>query len=141
MKVYDCKVNLGGPVLHLAPKENVSAAEIVMLLMLHGDDSVRDIVEKADVKVSHSALYDYLAARYTPDAVKAQFGPNTNKLILPEELDMAALFPQVDADGVEEAEMLMDPTAAALEAIKINETNAQRGTLSLPNKPAAPSPA
>ena len=134
MKVYKCQVNLGGPVLHLVPKE-CNAAEITLLLALHGDDSVRNIEEVADVKLSDFQVYDFLIARYGEPAVKAQFGERRRNLTLPDELDLEAMFAPVDEDGEDGSDtpMMVDPTKAAMEAAEIARGNAEpkRSTLSL----------
>lgn len=134
MKIYDCKVNLGGPILHLVPKVNISAAEITVLLALHGDDSVREIELKSEANIPAGQLYDFLASRYGDKVVLATFGPKTRKLALPDEIDLEAMYAEIPDDMDGEAPMLADPTAAAMEAAAINTTNAPkaaRPTLSL----------
>jgi hypothetical protein len=126
MKIYNCAVNLGGPVLHLAPKENISAAEITLLLALHGDDSVRNIVETGEVNVSDGQLYDYLTIRYGDKPVLAAFGAKTRKLSLPDEIDLEALYAAPADEVDDEAPMMVDPTKAAMEAAAINTGNADR---------------
>ncbi len=123
MKVYNCMVNLGGPILHLAPKHGISAAEVHLLLHLFGTDSVRNLEEVAEVNVSHGQLYDYLMTRYKPEIVEAKFGAKSRGLHLPDAVDLEALIG--GTDGIDdEAEMMVDPTKAALEAVAINRGNA-----------------
>lgn len=135
MKIYDCKVNLGGPILHLVPKTNISAAEITLLLALHGDDSVRDIEAKSEAAIPAGQLYDFLASRYGDRAVLASFGPKSRNIRLPDEIDIEAMYAAPD-DENDEAVMLADPTKAAMEAVAINAGNADkpRATLSLQPK-------
>ncbi|MGZ6565455.1 MAG: hypothetical protein ACXVH1_39040 [Solirubrobacteraceae bacterium] len=137
MKIYDCDVNLGGPILHLVHKDSISAAEIHLLLTLHGDDSVRNIVEKADITIPTFQLYDFLSSKYGEPAVVGIFGLKTRGLKLPDDIDLERLYagPQEEMD---EAVMLADPTKAAMEAAEINKTNGvektqtqKRPTLSL----------
>ena len=123
MKVYNCMVNLGGPILHLVPKENISAAEIHLLLHMHGDDVVRNIEETGSVNLSHGALYDYFLSRYGDRAVEGCFGKKTRSLRLPDEIDLDAMYaaPPEDEDG----DISVDPTKAALEVAAIQKANAE----------------
>lgn len=126
MKVYNCMVNLGGPILHLAPKHGISAAEVHLLLHLFGNDSVRELAEVAEVNVSHGQLYDYLTTRYKPEIVEAKFGAKSRGLRLPDTVDLEAMLG--GADGIDdEAEMMVDPTKAALKAVAINRGNVDDG--------------
>lgn len=137
MKIYDCDVNLGGPILHLVHKDKISAAEIHVLLMLHGDDSVRNIVERADITIPTFQLYDFLSSKYGEPAIVGIFGLKNRSLKLPDDIDLERLYagPQEEQD---EAVMLADPTKAAMEAADINKQNgvekpaAKRSTMSLP---------
>lgn len=52
MKLYVCKLRLAGAVVNEVMKADVTAAEIEIFRHLHGDDSVLDIKETADVKRS-----------------------------------------------------------------------------------------
>lgn len=45
MKLYDCKVRLGGSLYNEVPKTGLTAAEIHILRHLHGNDAVADITE------------------------------------------------------------------------------------------------
>lgn len=47
MQLYDCKVRLSGSLYNEVPKTGVTAAEITVLRVIHGSDSVADI--KPDV--------------------------------------------------------------------------------------------
>lgn len=138
MKIYDCDVNLGGPILHLVHKDKISAAEIHLLLTLHGDDAVRNIEEKADINIPTFQLYDFLSSKYGEPAIVATFGPKTRKLALPDDIDLEKLYagPQEEQD---EAIMLADPTKAAMEAADINKANGvetKRPTLTVKPGPA-----
>jgi len=144
VKIYDCDVNLGGPILHLVSKPNISAAEITLLLKMHGDDSVRNIVEKSEAAIPTFQLYDFLCSKYGDDVVLKTFGPKSRKLDLPDDIDLEALYADPTEEN-DEAVMLEDPTKAAMEAVSINAANgvtkpAARATLTLPGSaPAAPS--
>ena len=55
MQFYDCKVRLGGNVMHEVRKENITAPEIMVLRALHGDDAVVEIVVKKFDKFAGNA--------------------------------------------------------------------------------------
>ena len=65
MKLYSVKINLAGSLLNQVHKDRVSAAEIVLLRAIHGDDAVREIVHTANVNRSDRAERARLAKRYT----------------------------------------------------------------------------
>lgn len=137
MKIYDCDVNLGGPILHLVHKDKISAAEIHLLLTMHGDDAVRNIEEKADIEIPAFQLYDFLSSKYGDDVILKTFGPKTRKLALPDDIDLETLYAG-PGEEQDEAVMLADPTKAAMEAASINQKNGvekapapKRATLSL----------
>lgn len=64
MKLYDCKVNLGGQIIHFAPKSRITAAEIMLLRAIHGDDNVRDIELVGDDRRPSGPERDALRDRY-----------------------------------------------------------------------------
>lgn len=69
MKLYDCKVRLGGSVMNEVRKAGITAAEVVVLRLLHGDDAVADIVEVGDVKREGKVERERLYRAYaSPDA-------------------------------------------------------------------------
>lgn len=50
MKLYDCRVRLGGNLLHDVPKVKISGKEIHLLKSIHGDDAIVGVSEKDDVQ-------------------------------------------------------------------------------------------
>jgi hypothetical protein len=141
VKLYNCSVNLGGPILHLVPKSQITAAEMLILIHLHGDDCLRMVEELGSVKTPHLKIYDELMEKYHPDVVKAVLGARVRGMKLQNEIDMVALLGGEPGDDYElEAEDDEDdgPTAASLEVANLQRANAERpkrATLAL--KPAA----
>lgn len=136
MKFYDCKINLGGVVLHLVPKKRISAAEVTILFGLHGDDSIRDIVEveAPDGKFSHRAEYDRLFANYAEDVIVKAFGLRTRTLRLPEEFILSAVSEDFDEDASEDEDGDNEDGRgdAGAEINRQNGVARARRTLSLP---------
>ena len=54
MQLYDCKVRLNGSVANEVVKHEITAAEIMVLRALHGEDSVVDIKAGRMDKRSHT---------------------------------------------------------------------------------------
>jgi len=76
MEIYDCKVLIGGSRMNEARKEGISAAEIVMLRHLHGDDSVLDITHVGTSDISDVEVRDMLSLTYGPgDVDTTRAGP------------------------------------------------------------------
>jgi hypothetical protein len=75
VKLYSCKIRLGGSVVNEVRKDSVTAAEIVLLQVLHGEDAVSEIIEAGEVTRSDAEERERLvAALYDADAVRATFG-------------------------------------------------------------------
>lgn len=64
MRLYDCQVRLGGTTSSEVPKSGISAAEILTLRHIHGDDSVVKITPKNRSQASHAAERDHLMRTY-----------------------------------------------------------------------------
>lgn len=68
MMRYNAKVKLtspnGAPSVHQVQKEGLSAAEILVLRKIHGDDAVTNIVGITNDKTPHEEERGKLAARY-----------------------------------------------------------------------------
>lgn len=54
-KLYSCKLRLEGSVLNEVPKDEITAAEIMMFRGLHGADAIVNIVEVGEKSVSDAA--------------------------------------------------------------------------------------
>lgn len=108
MKRYDCNVNLGGPILHLVPKKQVSAAEMQILIHLHGDDCLREIKEFGNDKTVHLEEYDLLKERYGEEIVKRLFGARVKSLRLPDEINLDDLSGVADEEDDESGESLAE---------------------------------
>lgn len=70
MKLYSCKINLKGSLLNQVIKSEVTAAEIVLLRAIHGNDAVNDIRHTANVNRTDRAERARLAGRYTMTSPK-----------------------------------------------------------------------
>ena len=94
MRLYDCHVRLGGITSSEVPKHDITAAEILILRHLHGDDGVVRIVSKAEIAINQFELRDQL--RYKYEVSEHQVGLIVKVLgldhmnNLPDELDPAA---------------------------------------------------
>ncbi|KKM02286.1 hypothetical protein LCGC14_1785970, partial [marine sediment metagenome] len=64
MRLYDCHVRLGGITSSEVPKHDITAAEILILRHLHGDDGVVRIVSKAEIAINQFELRDQLRYKY-----------------------------------------------------------------------------
>lgn len=54
MQLYDCKLRLGGAVTNEIRKYKITAAEIMFLRALHGEDAVVDVKAAGSDKRSHA---------------------------------------------------------------------------------------
>jgi hypothetical protein len=64
MQLYDVSVRIGGNLNSVVPKQDVTAAEILVLRRLHGDDAVIDIRPTNMDKRSHGAEWARLVDIY-----------------------------------------------------------------------------
>ena len=115
MRLYDCHVRLGGTTSSEVPLSDITAAEILILRHLHGDDGVVRIVQRSREAINQFELRDKLRAKYEVSEhqagliVKVLGLDHMNNL--PEELDPAseALYREkVAKKEQEEAEKKVD---------------------------------
>jgi len=85
MKLYSCKVRLNGSLYNEVPKSDVTAAEIHILKMLHGDDAVIGVEETGKNKATQAEERDRLEAIYGEGIVAQQLAKTP-------ELALAAVF-------------------------------------------------
>jgi hypothetical protein len=65
MHLYNCKVRLSGSLYNEVPKTKITAAEIDVLRILHGDDAVADIEKSGnDPKLTDVGVKDHLHRVY-----------------------------------------------------------------------------
>lgn len=64
MHLYNCKVRLSGSLYNEVPKTGITAAEIIVLRVIHGDDAVADITPAGEEKKSSAQLRGELALMY-----------------------------------------------------------------------------
>ena len=96
MKLYSCKVRIGGNVLNEVRKENATAAEIVLMRAIHGDDAVLEI--EATGKVDRSDADErsrLLEAQFDTEVMGRVFGHSA--LGLPQEI--AGVKDNIPGDG------------------------------------------
>ena len=75
MKLYHCRVNLGGDVgAHEVPKRNITDKELRLLKNIHGDDSIRGLEPAGEVERDDGDEYKRLAMIYMPRRVEKFFG-------------------------------------------------------------------
>lgn len=76
MEIYDCKILVGGSRNNEVRKKSVTAAEVVMLRHLHGEDSIIDVVHVGSSDISMSKVREILALTYGPgDVDTTRAGP------------------------------------------------------------------
>lgn len=93
MKLYECKVRLGGSVADEVRKSAVTAAEISVLQHIHGEDAVLEVRETAEKAFNLDPNHpryslprteddelDRLGAVYGEQVVQKVFGPRTRKV-------------------------------------------------------------
>lgn len=97
MQVYRCKVRLAGNVQNEVPKIEVTAAEIIVLRHLHGEDAVVDIKPTTMDKRSHEEERDRLSRLYT--AVTKDGVPVVEQLFGPSHRDLPIRVPGLAAEG------------------------------------------
>lgn len=93
MEVYNCKVLLGGSRDNEVRKLAITAAEIVVLKHIHGDDSVLELVHVGSSKITNAQTRAMLTISYGgddnsragPPVLKEVFGPPGAPL--PQEID------------------------------------------------------
>jgi hypothetical protein len=64
MRLYNCTVRLGGSLYNEVPKTGVTAAEILLLRILHGNDGVANIEEAGKNAVGQAQERDRLVEIY-----------------------------------------------------------------------------
>lgn len=91
MRLYDCHVRLGGKTSNEVPLFAITAAEIIVLRHIHGDDSVVRVEPAGETHVNQFELRDQFRAQYErgehqQGLIVALLGPDhTNNL--PDALD------------------------------------------------------
>lgn len=90
MQFYHCNIRPGGDLGHEVPKKDISAAEIMVLQYIHGNDAVVDIRQGKSNKKPGLAKKEYekLMGQYGPAPVKAMFGEGYN-VQLPDRLEQS----------------------------------------------------
>lgn len=64
MRLFSCKVRLGGSLYNEVVKSEVTIPEIIVLRAIHGADAVADIKETGEAKRTDSDERDRLAVEY-----------------------------------------------------------------------------
>lgn len=80
MKTYKCKVRCQANPNDEVRKKDVTAAEIRLLRLIHGEDAVVEIVETGETDRDINQERDRLEMRYAEKAVLALFGPKTQAI-------------------------------------------------------------
>ena len=132
MEVANCMVALSGSMLSIVPKRDVTPAEALVLLAIHGEGSVKRLERTTNDKRSHREEVDRLKSIYRDDVIASMF-PGLNPQLpvtfkdagLEIENDITAKarasrkgrndVPQHDGEGVE------DVAAEAAEAVAKKE--------------------
>lgn len=78
MRTYDCKVRLGGSRDNEVRKTAITAAEIQVLRLFHGDDAVEDIKAVGTLKVPHGEVREHLFRTYVGGVEGENLGGHMN---------------------------------------------------------------
>lgn len=113
MQICDCLVLLGGDIGNSVQKTSVSAAEIAVLRSVHGNDAVREIVIKDNVKVNHDQERERLILAYKEEVVIGMFGKFGD---LPETLEAARVEADMIAGDETKKRKKSEPAADPVEA-------------------------
>lgn len=73
MELYKAEVCVGGLITNTVVKEPVTAAEIVILRKIHGDDAVKNIKPLGNKNRPYQKEFDRLLRAYGPRKVEASF--------------------------------------------------------------------
>jgi hypothetical protein len=103
MHIYSAFVRPGGSLLNEIPKIGLSAAEIVVLRGIHGNDSVIKIQWTGSDRRKHAAERDRLVALYGEKAFANVFGTGYS-IKLPNELPDVPTDESAEVAAEEEAE-------------------------------------
>lgn len=80
MELYDAKVRLNGKIQNEVPKTSITAAELLVLRAIHGDDAVVDLKIAGDEPKSHDDERDRLGRLYGDKVVRELFGASHQEL-------------------------------------------------------------
>lgn len=64
MQLYECKVRLGGSLLNEVRKHDQTAADVIMLRSLHGEDAVLDVKHTGSVERTSAAQRQIMQENY-----------------------------------------------------------------------------
>lgn len=110
MKHYNCRVRLGGSVLHEVPKQNVSEIEINLFRAIHGQDAVVGIKRHCETTISTEDELRRLGDIYKDAVVEKALGVKI--------LRFAPVIEEVDDGPDEVVEPLPVKTKAAEAALE-----------------------
>lgn len=80
MQILEGKVRLGGSLLNEVRKDEMSAAEVIALRDIHGQDAIVDLYKVTSKKTDHAAERDRLAKLYGWPRIERLFGPAHQQL-------------------------------------------------------------
>lgn len=113
MKHYNCRVRLGGSVLHEVPKQNVSEIEINLFRAIHGPDAVVGIKMLVETNASQEDELRRLGDIYTDKVIEKALGVKIMRFAaIVEDADNTpdAVVPAMTAEPV-----VTKPVAASLD--------------------------
>lgn len=73
MQLANCRVRLGGDMTNEVLKQSVTPAEVAVLRLIHGDDSVLKVEPFKQDKRPHAQEFERLLAEYGQKVVEAAF--------------------------------------------------------------------
>ncbi len=97
---YSGKLRLSGSVMHEVYKENMSAAEVMILRRLHGEDALVDLVEHGNDRSPHAAEREKLKQIYCGSG-QNRTRIDFERLFGADHMDLPARLPQVKEEDDE----------------------------------------
>lgn len=94
MELYKAEVCIGGLLTNTIIKNDITAAEILILRNIHGDDAVRSIKTLGEVNREYNKEYERLLFTYGRKKVQAAFPGN--RPVLPQKLADVGIFVKKD---------------------------------------------
>lgn len=99
---YSMKVRLDGSVMNEVRRENVSAAEVILLRRLHGRDAVCDVKEIKSDKSEHAEERMTLQTRYAKPLMKLKPAITFEQLFGPEHMPLPNRLQEYERAEAEE---------------------------------------
>jgi hypothetical protein len=94
MEIYKAEICIGGLLTNTVIKDELTAAEILILRQVHGDDAVRGITPRGNRQIEYQKEYDRLLRKFGKRKLEAAF-PGARP-VLPQKLADVGIILQSD---------------------------------------------